>query len=139
MHTQEQKFLSQANFADSTLKFKGFKVFCTFLCDVYNRFDQLFFLTYSSILYGFTAPQFLLNSLYYNQSKVNFMQNIVKIPRKINKYDKETQVKECFLYHSALCFYTFYKGLSCKGHIYILHILCKCVANHLSLKSKRFR
>ena len=63
MHTQQQEFLLEANFADSTPKFKGFelnlKVFCTFLSDIYNWFDKVFISffqlhivwLYSSIVY----------------------------------------------------------------------------------------
>ena len=60
MHSQQQEFLLEVDFADITLKFNGFElnlnVFCTFLSDIYSWFDKVFFLFSSSILYDFTVP-----------------------------------------------------------------------------------
>ena len=44
---------------------------------------------------------------------------------------QETQLKGCFLYHSVLWFYIFYNQFSCKGQMYILYILYKCIKTTL--------
>ena len=66
MHVQQQEFPLEADFADSTRKFKGFepnlKVFCTFPSENFNWFDKIFFFFSSSISYDFTASQFILHS-----------------------------------------------------------------------------
>ena len=60
MHTQQQKFLEEADFADSTLKFKGLelniKFFWSFLSDIYDLFNNAAFLFSSSIVHEFKAP-----------------------------------------------------------------------------------
>ena len=59
MHTPQQEILLEADFADSTLTFKGLelnsKVFCTFFTDIFDWFNNVFCPFSSSIVYKFTA------------------------------------------------------------------------------------
>ena len=60
MHTQQQEFLLEANFADSTPKFKGFELNLRSSARSFpiSTIDSIrfLFLFSSSILYDFTAP-----------------------------------------------------------------------------------
>ena len=60
MHTQQQKFLVEIDFADSTLKFKGLELnlkdFFMFCSDIYDWFNNAVFLFSSSIVHESKAP-----------------------------------------------------------------------------------
>ena len=77
MHTQQQKFLVEVDFADFTLKFKGLelnvKVFFTFYSGICNWFNNAVFVFPSSIVYEYRTPQFMLRSLNCNPSNTNFI------------------------------------------------------------------
>ena len=83
-----QKFLLEAGFTDSTLKFKdlelNLKVFCKFLFDIYAWFNNAVFLFSNLLVYEFKGSLFILHSLYYHPSNVNFINNIVTVPGKGN-------------------------------------------------------
>ena len=129
MHTQQQTFLVEVSFADSTLKFKGLelniRVFLTFYSDIYDQFNNDVFLFSSSIVQEFKPPWFVLCSLNCNPSNISFIQNIVKIPGKISKYDTEFHVKE----NLFLPLYFVFSHFLQLTQLLRINVDTKCIAN----------